>query len=286
MTHSRQRIRDAYEAACRQEIEALKPGNVHAFSDGHGMTADQFMTSARVSSGPITDPRLPVGGRILEAVRATRQAVATNTNLGILLLAGPMTRAAEIPGGTLRANLETVLNDIDLADTGAVFEAIALASPGGLGSAENDVRQAPRVTLLQAMKEAAGHDRIARQYVTGFEDVFGLGVEAIDAALAHGESGIWPAVFAYMAFFSGFPDSHVARKHGEETALRVRDEAVAVNAALHATTGEAERLLLLLTLDRRLKAGRINPGTSADLTVASLFVHGLATTLHNGSDGD
>ena len=29
-------IRDAYEAACRAEIAALKPGNVHVFADGHG----------------------------------------------------------------------------------------------------------------------------------------------------------------------------------------------------------------------------------------------------------
>jgi triphosphoribosyl-dephospho-CoA synthase len=250
------------------------------------MTAAQFMTSARVSSGPISDPRLPLGKRILEAVRATREAVATNTNLGILLLAGPLARAAEISRGGLRDNLQAVLEGIDPADTAAVFEAIALAAPGGLGAAENDVREAPRVTLIEAMKEAAGRDRIARQYVTGFDDVFGLGVGAIEAALARGEDGIWPAVFAHMAFFSGFPDSHVMRKHGADTAGRVRDEAVAVNAALHAAAGEEERLRLLLAFDRRLKAARINPGTSADLTVASLFVHGLAATLHNGGDGD
>ncbi|WP_245492174.1 triphosphoribosyl-dephospho-CoA synthase, partial [Mesorhizobium sp. M7A.F.Ca.CA.001.09.2.1] len=76
------------------EIEALKPGNVHLFADGHGMSAAQFMTSAEVSSGPLTDPRLPVGQRMLEAVRATRLAVATNTNLGIILLAGPLICAA------------------------------------------------------------------------------------------------------------------------------------------------------------------------------------------------
>ena len=68
------------------------------------------------------------------------------------------------------------------------------------------------------MREAAGRDRIARQYVTGFDDVFGIGLPALDAALSRGESGMWPTVFAYMAFLAGFPDSHVARKHGDEIA--------------------------------------------------------------------
>lgn len=286
MTQSREHIRAAYEDACRREIEALKPGNVHAFSDGHGMTSDQFITSARVSSGPLTDPVLPLGARILEAVRATRDAVATNTNLGILLLAGPLACAAEMPGGDLRGNIEMVLQAVDPEDTRSVYAAIALASPGGLGAAENDVREAPKVTLLQAMHEASDRDLIARQYASGFKDVFDVGVKALDAALHRGESGMWPTSFAYMAFFAEFPDSHVARKHGDRIAGKLREEAAIINSTLHATTEEAARLRLLMTFDRQLKARKINPGTSADLTVASLFAHSLVTILHKATDGD
>ncbi|MBX6323666.1 MAG: triphosphoribosyl-dephospho-CoA synthase, partial [Rhodospirillaceae bacterium] len=32
------RIAAAYVAACLAELRALKPGNVHAFADGHRMT--------------------------------------------------------------------------------------------------------------------------------------------------------------------------------------------------------------------------------------------------------
>ncbi len=116
MALSRKHIRAAYEQACRLEIEALKPGNVHLFADGHGMTAEQFLLSARVSAGPLTDPDLPVGRRILEAVRATRQAVGTNTNLGIVLLAAPLACAAEATGGDLRENLSAVLDGLDMDD--------------------------------------------------------------------------------------------------------------------------------------------------------------------------
>lgn len=266
------------------EIEALKPGNVHLFADGHGMSAAQFMTSAEVSSVPLTDPRLPVGQRMLEAVRATRLAVATNTNLGIILLAGPLLCAAEMAGAQLhdnrlRDNLDAVLRAMSIDDTKAVFEAIVAAAPGGLGEAENDVRQEPKVHLLDAMREAADRDMIARQYVTGFGDVFGVGLAALQAALARGEGGMWPTVFAYMAFLAVFPDSHVVRNHGAEVANQARQQALAVEAALHGNDDEASRIRLLMELDRRLKANNVNPGTSADLTVATLLVHTLGVQL-------
>ncbi len=279
MALSREHIRDAYLEACRLEIEALKPGNVHLFADGHGMTAEQFHLSARASAGPLTDPDLPVGRRILEAIRATRQAVGTNTNLGIVLLAAPLARAAEATGD-LREDLSAVLDRLDMGDAGAVFEAIVLASPGGLGSAkEHDVHEPPKVGVIEAMRSAAGRDGIARQYATGFDDIFGVGLPALDAALSRGESGMWPAVFSYMAFLAGFPDSHVARKHGDEAAGRIREEAVTMKVALDAADDDAARVSLLLEFDRRLKARNINPGTSADLTVASLFAHILRQRL-------
>lgn len=284
MALSRERLRVAYKDACRMEIEALKPGNVHLFADGHGMSAAQFMMSAEVSSGPLTDPRLPVGQRILEAVRATRLAVATNTNLGIILLAGPLICAAEMTGvplhdNRLHDNLDAVLRAMSMDDTRAVFEAIVAAAPGGLGEAANDVRQEPKVHLLEAMREAADRDMIARQYVTCFGDVFGVGLAALEAALARGEGGMWPTVFAYMAFLAGFPDSHVVRNHGTEAANQARQEALAVQAALHANDDEASRIRRLMELDRRLKADKVNPGTSADLTVATLLVHLLGVQL-------
>ena len=284
MRFSRDHLRAAYEDACRREIEALKPGNVHLFADGHRMSVGQFLTSASASSAPLTDPGLPIGRRILEAVRATRLAVGVNTNLGIVLLCAPLIRAAETADGEFREELGEVLDGMDIMDTAAVFEAIVLASPGGLGSAEvHDVRETPKVRLAEAMQEAAGRDMIARQYVTHYDDVFGVGLAALEAAIARGESGMWPAVFAYMAFLAGFPDSHVARIHGAETAGRVREEAIAVRALLDAASDEAARFALLMDFDRRLKARAVNPGTSADLTVASLLVHGLRFNLHKGS---
>ena len=279
MALSRERIQIAYEDAYRREVEALKPGNVHLFADGHGMSAEHFLASASVSSLPLTDPDLQVGQRILRAVQVTRQAVGTNTNLGIILLSAPLACAAEMKG-ELRHNLGSVLDRMTMDDAKAVFEAIVLASPGGLGSAEaHDVREEPKVPLLEAMREAAGRDRIARQYVTRFEDVFGTGLKAFEAAASRDELGMWPTVFAYMAFLAGFPDSHVARKHGAAVAGQVREEAASVRTSLESIREEAARIELLTEFDRHLKARGINPGTSADLTVACILVHSLGVKL-------
>ena len=269
-----------YERACRQEIEALKPGNVHVFADGHRMSVDQFTTSASVSSQPLTDPDLTPGKRILEAVRATRAAVGVNTNLGILLLAAPLLCAAEKHGG-LRGSLSAVLRHLDMVDTANVFAAIAHAEPGGLGEAdENDVRELPKTGLLEAMHQAAGYDTIAKQYVTDFSDVFEVGLPALDEAAACGESGMWPTVFAYVAFLTAFPDSHIGRKQGAATAVAVQAQASRIRATLHTRQAENERMAMLAEFDRRLKADGINPGTSADLTVAALLVRNLRDNLH------
>ena len=93
MTLTRQQIMTAYLDACRAEIEALKPGNVHRFADGHRMTAGQFLESAEVSAPLVSEPHASVGRRILGAVTATRERVGTNTNLDGLAhieYAGPL----------------------------------------------------------------------------------------------------------------------------------------------------------------------------------------------------
>lgn len=276
----------AYREACRMEIEALKPGNVHRFADGHRMSAQQFLDSAEASAPAVCHPRWPVGRRILDAIRVTREVVDTNTNLGIVLLCAPLAKAAEAGGDDLQRDLAEVLGSMTGDDARDVFRAITLANPGGLGEAKNDVAEPPRVPLLVAMQEAADRDLIARQYVSDFADIFSDGLAAHKAAASRGEEGMWPTVFTYLHFLSTFPDSHVARKHGTATAENVRLEAISITEKTRAISDETERLELLVDFDRRLKTASINPGTSADLTVATVFTEKLNFVLHNSQVSD
>ncbi|HEX6840009.1 MAG TPA: triphosphoribosyl-dephospho-CoA synthase [Stellaceae bacterium] len=266
------RLQQAYVDACRLELRALKPGNVHVASEGHGMTVAQFEASALVSAPPLAALGKPVGERIHDAIAATHAAVGCNTNLGIVLLAAPLIAAAERAGAnSLRRALSATLAGLTIADAEAAYDAIRLARPAGLGHADaQDVAAAPTVDLRQAMALAAGRDRIARQYADGYDDVFVVGLRRLRDVRCVGGTVEWAATRAYMDFLAAFVDSHIVRKHGADLAETVRGEAAALAARLDATTDE-HGLAALAAFDASLKSRGLNPGSSADLTVASLL---------------
>ncbi len=167
------------QTACIWEATVRKPGNVHRLHDFDDANYTDFLVSAAAVAPVLhASPDHPVGRTVLEAVQATRQCVRSNTNLGILLLLAPLTKAAG--AGNLRADLPGVLNAIDAEDAGRVFAAIRLANPGGLGRApEQDVAQAPTLPLRPIMALAADRDLIARQYANGFREVFDDGAPAV-----------------------------------------------------------------------------------------------------------
>ena len=148
----------AFHDACLAELEALKPGNVHRFGEGHRMSVADFEASAGAAAPLIAEPGLGVGTRIRLAVEATMAAVGQNTNLGILLLSAPLAAASLDPAaGNLQSRLVRVLGRLSVADASEAYQGIRHAKPGGLGEApRHDVASEPEVTLLEAMR--AGGD--------------------------------------------------------------------------------------------------------------------------------
>ena len=263
--------------ACIDELEAPKPGNVSFLSEGHGMTADDFVTSARCTAHVLGAPGLSLGERVLGSIEATYAATGCNTNLGIVLLCAPLAHAAldQDRDVALRARVARVLEQAGIEDTEHVFAAIRLARPAGLGErARHDVRAPAAAPLLAVMREAEDRDRVARQYARCFEDVFEFGI----AALARSRSR-WPGTQGvaalYLAFLARFKDSHIERKLGAVAAEGVRLEALRLLESLEASRSSEFDLELLMSFDRSLKRRRINPGTSADLTVATLLAGSL-----------
>lgn len=282
MSSRAQRVAEAFVWACLAELDAPKPGNVHAFAAGHRMTIDDFIRSADAAAGPLSAAGSRVGARILGAVEATAAAVGANTNLGIILLCAPLAAAAEaaVEGPQLRATLGPVLRDLDVEDAMLAFSAIVKAAPAGLGrSSRHDVFAPAEVSLLQAMAEAADRDRVARQYTTDFADVFGLGLPVFEAALSGRAEQKWATLAVFLSFLAAFPDSHIVRKLGPERAAEVQREAKKLQTKLRAAEQPGELLPTLLAWDAALKAEGINPGTSADLTAATLFAYRLRTVL-------
>jgi len=276
-----QEIAAGFIAACRAELQAPKPGNVHVFSDGHGMTAADFLASAEAAAPFVAAAQSTVGARIAGAIEATWARVGQNTNLGIVLLCTPLAQAAATAqSADLRQETRRVLQALDINDADAAFRAIAHARPAGLGDApQHDVHAPADTTLLEAMQAAADRDRIAWQYANGFADIFDLGLETFAAARKRGADGPLATLRVYTAFLAAFPDSHIARKHGLAAAEAVRGEAAHFETHLKSAEGRDATFELALEFDRALKQRGLNPGTSADLTVAVLFADYLAAIL-------
>lgn len=271
-------LRRAAMASLVGEIDALKPGNVHRFAGGHDMSYEQFVTSAEVCAPPLCEPDWPIGRRVLKAVEATQAAVGINTNLGLVLLFAPVLRAAEGSPGPkgLRGEVRKVLAALHKSDAVEVFAAIRLAKPAGLGhSPRYDVNLNPDCSLQEAMAAAAERDLVARQYVNGFEQVYEFGLARLREYERRWNSVEWAVTGCYLRFLAEFPDSHVRRKFGPDVAERVRNRSVDVSRQFEKKKNPGSAISLLLEYDKELKDARINPGTSADLTAASLLLYQL-----------
>lgn len=258
--------------ACLWEVTAPKPGNVHRGADFEDVTFQDFATSA-VIVGPILAQAgsRGVGAVVLDAVRATREVVGSNTNLGMLLLLAPL--AAVEREQDLRSGVKSVLRSLIAADAAAVYEAIALAKPGGLGKVKQmDIAGAPPQSLIAAMEAAAGRDFVARQYVNDFDDVFTYVVGHIVSSCQQGHSLTLAIIDTYVRLIAQFGDSLIARKCGQEVsneAAEIARQVLSAGApgeeAYHEALGDFDFWL-------RCDGHRRNPGTSADMIAAGLYV--------------
>jgi triphosphoribosyl-dephospho-CoA synthase len=279
--------RQAFLRACALDVAVFKPGNVSLHAPGHGMLAAQFLDSAAVAVDALCEPGASVGRRIEGAVAATWAAVGCNTNLGIVLLCAPIASAAEQAPRDLRAALAGVLQRLTLDDAAAAFRAIAQARPGGLGRApDQDVHDQPTVDLRAAMALAADRDRIARQYRDGFAELFERALPTVPCgfslpALAPGDRADPTTEAAvqrlYLHWLSTAPDSHIVRKQGHAVAQNVMAAAQDWLARGPGVAGfNADPAFS--AWDAALKASGVNPGTTADLTVATLMIAGLTAS--------
>ncbi|HCU85165.1 triphosphoribosyl-dephospho-CoA synthase [Methylophilus sp. UBA6697] len=271
-------VQQAYLNACLAELEALKPGNVHIFADGHGMRVQDFIYSAEASAPALCDDQVfgtrTLGQRILHALQATHAKVGCNTNLGIILLAAPVVQAClQYPQLSLSAGLQQVLQQTTVDDAASVYEGIRLVSPAGMGQRdEHDVSQAPQITLLQAMQLASANDMVARQYADGYASIFTAAIPLYTDCYQRWQRPAWALTAVYLYWLASVPDSHIARKYGQARAVEVQQTASAHYQAFVALGNPKHYMPDLLKWDQALKQEKINPGTSADLTVITAML--------------
>jgi triphosphoribosyl-dephospho-CoA synthase len=268
------------QLACLLEVSAPKPGNVSPGRHFADLTYEDFLISA-VAIGP-TFARVAnqsLGETIRQAVEVTACWTRTNTNLGIVLLLAPLAKAASSAnGGDLQDALRRVLEQTTVDDAREVYAAIRRAKPGGLGQSDaQDVAGEPDVTLLDAMRLAADRDGVAREYATDFEVTFDRGAPALARARGDGLSWSDAIVETYLSLLAAGIDTHIVRRTGLAAAERV--SMLAREALNTGGVRTDEGRLAVEAMDRAMRDARNshNPGTTADLTAAAIFVTLLAS---------
>lgn len=281
-----ERLSELITLACLLEASAPKPGNVSPGRPFRDMSYEDFLVSA-LAIGPILGDAAggPVGERILAAVRASRSWTGANTNLGMVLLLAPLGEAARraatspprhvatLSKSALREALCSVLEESSVADAIAAYQAIRESRAGGLGHvAAQDLAAAPTVTLRQAMQLAASHDAVAAEWAGDFGLTFGVGLPALRGARTAGLGWADATVESFLAILAEQPDTLVTRKVGAAAAAAISDRAAAVREAGGTRTVAGRAALVEFDGDLRDAHNSRNPGTTADLTAAAIFV--------------
>ncbi len=265
--------------ACICEACAPKPGNVNRAHDFSDASLEDFLISA-VAVGPALESAhtASVGQTVWQATADTRRTVRSNTNLGLILLLAPLVKASLSASSAsepaqIRRSLGAVLKSLTAADAALAYAAIRLARPGGLGQvSQADIAEEPSITLLQAMELARDRDSVAREYVTDFAISFEIGLPALQDARLQCTGFPDAIVQTFLTILSRVPDTLIARKRGFETAGRVSHRAGEVLMRGGILTSQGRAALEEMDRDLRDAAHTLNPGTTADLTAAAIFL--------------
>ncbi len=228
-----------------------------------------------------------------------------NTHLGTCLLFIPLSASAgytfaqreEIDQVSLRENVRRIMEATTTLDATDVYEAIKKVNPAGLGQLKSV--DAPDLTekgvekkildsgqtLFDLMKVSSQWDTISEEWVTGMKISFTKGYSTIKRVYNETGNINITTVNTFLTLLAQFPDTFIARKVGVnvikdipkavEIGLKKAEEISRKAAAILHMGGlkTVEGKKALLNFDRELRLDhKLNPGTTADLTAASLLI--------------
>ncbi len=253
------------------EAAAAKPGNVHPLESFEDLAFDDFV-AAGWSIAPSFDAAThqPLGPTILAAAKAAAAVTTSNANLGIILLLAPIAAVPDHEEGLTPSAIEGVLARLDASDAVAIWKAIRLARPGGLGHTDrHDLAGPPPLDIREAMRLAADHDMIARLWARGYQPLFEGPVADLAAGINAGVPLETTIIRTHLRQLARQSDSLIVRKHGAAVATEVSARA----ADLVARESDPDWQAAVAAFDTALRSPRrLNPGTTADFIAAALYI--------------
>ncbi|MGB7324673.1 MAG: triphosphoribosyl-dephospho-CoA synthase [Rubripirellula sp.] len=258
---------DAIRWACVLEATAPKAGNVYPGRSFADLTHADFVAAAEITATHLGQSVDRISTAMLSAVQATRKATGTNVNLGIVLLLGPLIAAEQLAGGSWQSRVARVVASLDSLDGANIYSAINVAVAGGLGEVDAmDVNNpGTEIDIRTAMVSAQHRDRIALQYAADFRDLFDNVVPVVDRSIGETSDILTGIARAHVRLLASVPDTLISRKCGQAVADQVQRNAQAVDVNDAASMQRFDDSL-------RSPDHRLNPGTTADLIAAALFV--------------
>jgi triphosphoribosyl-dephospho-CoA synthase len=291
------------ELAMLLEVTAAKPGNVNLTAGFEGTRVEHFLASAVAAESSfeeaanrgiaVSEKRLSVNdvgmGQIIKECAADINAwqKGGNTLLGSVILLVPIAVAAGMTPTEenfgfafprLRENLRLAVESTTAEDAVHLYEAIEVAKPSGLGGAPDlDVTDPAsktrllkeNISLYEVFKIAAGYDDICSEWVNNYPITFDLAYPYLTEQLKRGDLNT-AVVHTFLKVLSEHPDTFIARKVGAEKAHDVSLDAKKVLELGGLKNAEGRKSLR--EFDRKLRGSGnlLNPGTTADITVAAL----------------
>lgn len=272
-----------------------KPGNVDRCHDFLDIGFHHFLTSA-VSAYPVFRRAARAeggpGSLILEGVQAWGEwELKSNTHFGSLVLMIPLALAAgraadqekvrelsvesQANGpnsqiADLEKELAGVLRGTTVQDAVYFYRAFDLAGARVVPVDEFSLKDPDweekliegNQALLDLMRLSVDHDIVAREWATDYERSFQLAGRLEEMISLYGlNDGV---VRTFLEALANVPDSLISAKFGREKALQVSRRAA--DALLDPTLDEARKM------DVDLLEEDVNPGSTADLIAASLFI--------------
>ncbi|MEM6471913.1 MAG: triphosphoribosyl-dephospho-CoA synthase [Planctomycetota bacterium] len=259
---------DAVRWCCILEATSPKPGNVYPGKDFSDLRFQDFVRASEFAAEAFGDLSLGFTHAVLKAAAMNSRQIGTNVNLGILLLVGPLAEtdfrfSGRLTNGCWQKEVARLIDQCSAEDCHRVFEAIRISKPGGMGEvAEQDVFADPPDDLVGAMMLASDRDLIAGNYADGFATLFEGVVPILRESIECSDDLFGGIVHGHLRLLAEYPDSLILRKHGEDLAGEIQRRAA---EAIENNLGRIE-------LDRFLREHSLNPGTTADLIAASLYV--------------
>jgi triphosphoribosyl-dephospho-CoA synthase len=239
-----------------------KPGNVDRCHDYSETRLEHFLASVIFARPALEEAEAGVGriGEIIKhAVRDTNCHEGGNTHFGAFILLIPIIYGNGIPGAL------SAIEKTDVSDAVAFYKAFAMTSVKMNATDDLDVRDPHtltiirdrEITLLEVMRHSAANDMVAREWITGFP----LSRRGADLLKQFGP-GRQAIVNTFLTLLAFETDTFIIKKHGTAVAHEI------MLTAREVLDGKRS----LEDFDADCIQRDINPGSIADILIASLFI--------------